>query len=238
MSEPGFGRLSVVDVARYFGRRKALTNVTFTCESGEIVGLLGPNGAGKSTLLNILATLLSPSKGTITYGDRKAGDGGAEIRGSIGMLGHDLFLYPELTARENLTFFAQLYGLPDVPRVVGHALEQSGLAARADDFVSGFSRGMRQRVALERALLHDPRLILLDEPFTGLDQASAAALVSRLRNRQQAGCLIVLATHDLDIADQLLTKAVFLIDGKPGGRFRAGPAPARALQAASGRCPR
>jgi heme exporter protein A len=215
MSEPGFDRLSLVDVARYFGRRKALTNVTFTCESGEIVGLLGPNGAGKSTLLNILATLLSPSKGTITYGDRKAGDGGAEIRGSIGMLGHDLFLYPELTARENLTFFAQLYGLPDVPRVVGHALEQSGLAARADDFVSGFSRGMRQRVALERALLHDPRLILLDEPFTGLDQASAAALVSRLRNRQQAGCLIVLATHDLDIADQLLTKVVFLIDGRP-----------------------
>jgi ABC-type multidrug transport system ATPase subunit len=99
--------------------------------------------------------------------------------------------------------------------VVGDALEQSGLAARADDFVSGFSRGMRQRVALERALLHDPRLILLDEPFTGLDQASAGALVSRLRNRQQAGCLIVLATHDLDIADRLLTRAVFLIDGKP-----------------------
>ncbi len=208
-------RLTVTDVARYFGRRKALSQVSFTCDAGEIVGLLGPNGAGKSTLLNILATLLSPSKGTITYGDRPAGDGGAEIRGRIGMLGHDLFLYPELTARENLTFFAQLYGLRDVPRVVGHALDQSGLAARADDFVSGFSRGMRQRVALERALLHDPRLILLDEPFTGLDQASAAALVSRLRNRQQAGCLIVLATHDLDIADRLLTRAVFLIDGKP-----------------------
>jgi heme exporter protein A len=208
-------RLTVTDVARYFGRRKALTRVSFTCDAGDIVGLLGPNGAGKSTLLNILATLLSPSKGTITYGDRTAGDGGAAIRGSIGMLGHDLFLYPELTARENLTFFAQLYGLPDVPRVVGNALEQSGLAPRADDFVSGFSRGMRQRVALERALLHDPRLILLDEPFTGLDQASAAALVSRLRERQQAGCLIVLATHDLDIADRLLTKAVFLIDGRP-----------------------
>jgi heme ABC exporter ATP-binding subunit CcmA len=215
MSEPGVDRLVVVDVARYFGRRKALSQVSFTCDAGEIIGLLGPNGAGKSTLLNILATLLSPSKGTITYGDRTAGDLGAAIRGSIGMLGHDLFLYPELTARENLTFFAQLYGLPEVPRVVGHALDQSGLAARADDFVSGFSRGMRQRVALERALLHDPRLILLDEPFTGLDQASAGALVSRLRNRQQAGCLIVLATHDLDIADRLLTRAVFLIDGKP-----------------------
>src|SRR5687767_14836795 len=208
-------QLTVTDVARYFGRRKALSQVNFTCSAGEIVGLLGPNGAGKSTLLNILATLLSPSKGSITYGDRSAQEGGAAVRASIGMLGHDLFLYPELTARENLTFFGHLYGLPDVPRAVAHALEQAGLAARADDLVSGFSRGMRQRVALERALLHDPRLILLDEPFTGLDQASAAALVSRLRNRQQAGCLIVLATHDLDIADQLLTKAVFLIDGRP-----------------------
>ena len=208
-------QLRVVDVARHFGRRKALSQVNFTCAAGEIVGLLGPNGAGKSTLLNILATLMSPSKGTVTYGDRTAGDGGADVRASIGMLGHDLFLYPELTARENLTFFGDLYGLPDVPRLVAHALEQAGLTARGDDFVSSFSRGMRQRVALERALLHDPRLILLDEPFTGLDQASAAALVSRLRNRQQAGCLIVLATHDLDIADRLLTKALFLINGKP-----------------------
>jgi len=232
MREPGFDRLSVVGLARYFGRRKALSNVTFTCEAGEIVGLLGPNGAGKSTLLNILATLLSPSKGTITYGDRTAESGGAGIRATIGMLGHDLFLYPELTARENLTFFAELYGLPDVPRAVGHALDQSGLAARADDFVSGFSRGMRQRVALERALLHGPRLILLDEPFTGLDQASAAALVSRLRNRQQAGCLTVLATHDLDIADALLTKAIFLINGKPAVDSGSGRALRERYQAA------
>jgi heme ABC exporter ATP-binding subunit CcmA len=208
-------RLSVVDVARYFGRRKALSNVNFTCESGEIVGLLGPNGAGKSTLLNILATLLSPSKGSVVYGDRTALDGGAEIRALIGMLGHDLFLYPELTARENLTFFGQLYGLRDVPGVVARALDQSGLTARADDLVSGFSRGMRQRVALERALLHHPRLILLDEPFTGLDQDSVSALVSRLRDQQRAGCLVVLATHDLEIADTVVTKAVFLIDGKP-----------------------
>ena len=215
MSGPGLDRLTVVDVARYFGRRKALSQVNFTCAAGEIVGLLGPNGAGKSTLLNILATLLSPSKGHITYGDRTAGEGGADVRARIGMLGHDLFLYPELTARENLTFFGHLYGLADVPGAAANALELAGLSARGDDFVSGFSRGMRQRVALERALLHDPKLILLDEPFTGLDQASVAALVSRLRNRQQAGCLIVLATHDLEIADGLLTKALFLIAGRP-----------------------
>ena len=220
-------RLQVVDVARYFGRRKALSQVNFTCEAGEIVGLLGPNGAGKSTLLNILATLLSPSKGSVIYGDRTAADGGAAIRAQIGMLGHDLFLYPELTARENLTFFGELYGLPNVPKVVAAALEQSGLASRADDFVAGFSRGMRQRVALERALLHHPRLILLDEPFTGLDQASVSALSTRLRDQQRAGCLIVLATHDLDIADTLLTKAVFLIDGKPVADAGRAAAPLR-----------
>jgi len=214
-AEPDFDRLAVVDVARHYGRRKALSQVNFTCDAGEVIGLLGPNGAGKSTLLNILATLLSPSRGIVRYGERTADDGGAAIRGSIGMLGHDLFLYPELTARENLTFFGQLYGLANVPAIVKGALAKAGLTARADDFVSGFSRGMRQRVALERALLHEPRLILLDEPFTGLDQASTAALIARLRDRQQAGCLIILATHDLDIAENVLTRALFLVDGRP-----------------------
>jgi heme ABC exporter ATP-binding subunit CcmA len=209
-----FRRLAVVDVARHFGRRKALSQVNFTCEAGEIIGLLGPNGAGKSTLLNILATLLQPSLGRIEYGDRTAHQGGSALRARIGMLGHDLFLYPELTARENLTFFADLYGLSDVPAAVARALDQSGLATRADDAVAGFSRGMRQRVALERALLHDPRLVLLDEPFTGLDQASTRALVDRLRERQRAGCLVVLATHDLDVADGLIDRAVYLRNGR------------------------
>ena len=206
-------RLSVVDVARHYGRRKALSQITFTCDAGEIVGLLGPNGAGKSTLLNILATLLAPSLGRVEYGNLTAADGAA-LRAQIGMLGHDLFLYPELTARENLAFFGRLYALPDAARSAASALDRAGLAERADDFVSGFSRGMRQRVALERALLHDPRLILLDEPFTGLDQTSTQALVERLKERQRAGCLIVLATHDLDVADRLLTRAIYLKNGR------------------------
>ncbi|HYB94270.1 MAG TPA: heme ABC exporter ATP-binding protein CcmA [Vicinamibacterales bacterium] len=206
-------RLVVKDVARHYGRRKALSQITFSCDAGDIVGLLGPNGAGKSTLLNILATLLTPSRGSVQYGDQQAVDG-AVVRGLIGMLGHDLFLYPELTARENLTFFAHLYGLPNAARVVDAALARAGLTERGDDLVSGFSRGMRQRVALERALLHDPRLILLDEPFTGLDQTSTAALVDRLKERQRAGCLIVMATHDLDVADGLLTRAIYLKNGR------------------------
>ena len=209
-----FETLSVVDLARHYGRRKALSQVNFTCGAGDIIGLLGPNGAGKSTLLNILATLISPSRGRVEYGDRTAAEGGAEIRGRIGMLGHELFLYPELTARENLVFFAQLYGLPDVRAVAQASLARAGLADRGDDLVSGFSRGMRQRVALERALLHEPRLVLLDEPFTGLDQASTAALVARLRERQQAGCILVMATHDLDVADGLLSRAIYLKNGR------------------------
>lgn len=209
-----FRQLIVTDVARHYGRRKALSQINFTCDAGEIVGLLGPNGAGKSTLLNILATLLTPSRGTIKYGDRTSDAGGAAIRAQIGMLGHDLFLYPELTARENLTFFAHLYALPDVPGTVTTALGRAGLADRGNDLVSGFSRGMRQRVALERALLHDPKLLLLDEPFTGLDQASTRALVARLQDRQRAGCIIVLATHDLDVVDGLLSRALYLKEGR------------------------
>jgi heme exporter protein A len=211
---PEFSRLAVVDVARYYGRRKALSQISFTCDPGEIVGLLGPNGAGKSTLLNILATLLAPSKGAVTYGERTSQLGGAAVRAQIGMLGHDLFLYPELTAHENLTFFAHLYGLPNVASLVDAALERANLSARANDYVGGFSRGMRQRVALERALLHDPRLILLDEPFTGLDQASTAGLVARLRDRQRDGCIVIVATHDLEVVDGLLSKAVFLQGGR------------------------
>jgi len=209
-----FDRLTVTSLSRHYGRRKALSKVTFSCSSGDIAGLLGPNGAGKSTLLAILGTLLAPSEGGVRYGDVTAETGGAGLRARIGMLGHDLFLYPELTAHENLTFFGRLYGVPDAASRAGAALARAGLGERAHDAVSGFSRGMRQRVALERALLHQPRLLLLDEPFTGLDQASTAALVARLKEEQGRGVLTVLATHDLDVVDGLLTRELFLRNGR------------------------
>jgi heme exporter protein A len=209
-----FHRLTVTDLSRFYGRRKALARVSFSCEGGDLVGLLGPNGAGKSTLLAILATLLAPSEGDVQYGSVTARAGGADLRARIGMLGHDLFLYPELTAHENLVFFGRLYGLANANLLAEKALERAGLAERAHDFVSGFSRGMRQRVALGRALLHQPRLLLLDEPFTGLDQASSAALVQRLRDEQARGVLIVLATHDLDVVDGLLTHELYLRGGR------------------------
>ncbi len=222
-----FDRLTVTNLSRSYGRRRALSRLSFATAAGDLVGLLGPNGAGKSTVLAILATLLAPSGGEVVYGTVTARAGGAGLRARIGMLGHDLFLYPELTALENLVFYGRLYGLADAPARAADALARAGLHERAGDPVSGFSRGMRQRVALERALLHRPRLLLLDEPFTGLDQASAAALVSRLREEQARGVLILLATHDLDVVDGLLTRELFLREGRlveasaPGGSLRA-----------------
>ncbi|MGE0812068.1 MAG: ABC transporter ATP-binding protein [Vicinamibacterales bacterium] len=209
-----FESVTVAGVGRHYGRRRALADVTFTARGGDIVGLLGPNGAGKSTLLSILGTVLAASTGHVAYGERSSAEAGAQLRARIGMLGHDLFLYPELTALENLVFFGRLYGLTDARGRAMAALERAGLGPRADDLVSSFSRGMRQRVALERALLHAPRLLLLDEPFTGLDQASAAALVERLREERARGVVTVLATHDLDVVDGLLTEVVILQNGR------------------------
>jgi heme exporter protein A len=211
-ADPG---VRVDDVSRHFGRRRAVSHVSFQAGRGEILGLLGPNGAGKSTLLAMLATLLRPSAGRIAFDGRDYAAGSdAALRARIGVLGHDLYLYPELTARENLAFFAGLYAIADAQQAAARALDRAGLADRADDPVSAFSRGMRQRVALERALIHDPGLVLLDEPFTGLDDASAAALVARLRGLREVGTIVILATHDLDLADGLLDRAVFLRDGR------------------------
>jgi ABC-type multidrug transport system ATPase subunit len=212
-----FDEVIVDDVSRHFGRRRALSRISFTVARGEILGLLGPNGAGKSTMLSLLATLMRPTSGRIRFGalDLEIADERVpQLRGRIGVLGHDLFLYPELTARENLAFFAGLYNIDDANRAALAALERAGLADRADDQVGSFSRGMRQRVALERALIHDPRLALLDEPFTGLDDASAAALVGRLKELRDSGAIIIVATHDLDLAEGLLDRALFLRDGR------------------------
>jgi ABC-type multidrug transport system ATPase subunit len=206
--------LSIRELSRNFGRRRALTRVSLDCRSGEIVGLLGPNGAGKSTLLAIISTLASPSSGEVLYGGRTARQIGAPVRSRIGVLSHDLHLYSELTALENLVFFGRLYGVANPETIAAGALRRARLDDRGGDIVSGFSRGMRQRLALERALLHDPRLLLLDEPFTGLDDASTMALIERLRELRAAGCIMLVATHDLDVGEAVLDRAVILHDGR------------------------
>ena len=209
-----FEQVTVSDVTHVYGRRLALSRVSLTCSAGQILGLLGPNGAGKSTLLGLLSTLTEPSRGEVRYGDRTARQAGGALRAQVGLLSHDLQLYPELSARENLEFFSGLYGLDRPAERVVEALTLAGLVARADDVVEGFSRGMRQRLALERALLHSPRLVLFDEPFTGLDEAACETLVMRLGALRSARRIIVLATHDLDVVDTLLDRAVLLKQGR------------------------
>jgi heme ABC exporter ATP-binding subunit CcmA len=225
-----FESVQLSDVSRHFGRRRALSHVSLSARAGDIVGLLGPNGAGKSTLIGILATLAVPTSGDVRYGGRAAREIGPPLRHRIGLLAHELHLYPELTAQQNLRFFAELYGLNSRTEPAA-ALERAGLIERADEPVSGFSRGMRQRLALERALLHRPRLVLLDEPFTGLDDHGVAVVAERVRLLASAGCIVVLATHDLDVADGLITRVAVvrggrLISDEPAGagirrRYRA-----------------
>jgi len=212
-----FDQVTLIGVGRHYGRRRALHDVSFAVRAGEVVALVGPNGAGKSTLLSILSTLVTSTSGQVQYGSYTAVSAGARLRQSIGWLGHDLQLYPELTARENLLFFAQLSGVATPAGVVDRALASSDLLDRADDFVSSFSRGMRQRLALERALLHDPRLVLLDEPFTGLDRTSTDRLATRLGDLARQGRLVILATHDVLLPTDLITTAVSLRDGRLSG---------------------
>jgi heme exporter protein A len=209
-----FEQVTVTEASKHYGRRRALARASLTCRTGEILGLFGPNGAGKSTLLGILSTLVRASGGDVRYGDRSAVEWGDRLRAQIGVLGHDLFLYGDLTVVENLEFFARLYDVPDRARVVASALEAGRLAARAGDRVSVLSRGLRQRLALERALLHGPTLVLLDEPFTGLDDESSSLLAARMRTLRDAGAIVVMATHDFDVADGLVDRGLSVIEGR------------------------
>jgi ABC-type multidrug transport system ATPase subunit len=207
-----FDAVSLIDVSRHFGRRRAIARLSLTAHAGDILGLLGPNGAGKSTLIGLFATLVAPTSGEVRFGDQSARALGAALRRRLGLLAHELHLYPELSARQNLRFFGELYGV--AAGRVDAALARAGLEERGDDDVSGFSRGMRQRLALERALLHDPRLVLLDEPFTGLDDRAVGVVSDRVRELAAGGAIVVLATHDLDLAEGLITRVVLLRDGR------------------------
>ena len=209
-----FDTVSVDDVSRNYGRRRALAHVTLQAARGEVLGLFGPNGAGKSTLISVLSTLLRPSSGRVRYGTHTADLAGDALRGQIGVLGHDLFLYGDLSARENLVFFGRLYGLENLESRVTEALRLARLSDRADDRAGSFSRGLRQRLALERALLHQPRLVLLDEPFTGLDDDSALVLIERLRSLRERGTIVVMATHDFDTAEAVVDRAICVDRGR------------------------
>lgn len=207
-----FDSVTFTDITVDFGRRRALNRVAATFRAGEIVAVLGPNGAGKTTLLFIAATLLRPSNGEVRFGDwpREA----AGVRRRIGVVGHDLYVYSDLSAHENLRFFARLYRVRDADHRVRAALERAGLDDRADEPIGAYSRGMRQRLAIERALIHDPRLVLLDEPFTGLDETSSERLKQRLLTLREGGCIVIVTTHDIEAVEGVVDRAVLLNQGR------------------------
>jgi len=210
-------------VEKKFGFFRALAAVDLDAHSGETVLLLGSNGAGKTTFLRIAAGLLIPSDGTIEihgHGSRENEEG---VRGRIGFLSHNLGLYPDLTAEENLRFFARLYRVADGKERVAALLAEARLEAWRDEMVRGFSRGMMQRLALARVFLHEPDLLLLDEPFTGLDRTSVEILAGRLRRRREEGAAVVLASHRLEAAAPLGTRAVLLRSGSVAERVDLGP---------------
>ena len=221
-------RLTFDAVTVDYGRSRVLSRVSFGCDAGSVTGIFGPNGAGKTTLLRLASTRARPSRGRVLYDGAVAADAAA-TRGRIGWLGHDPGLYPELTAAENLRFFAALYGVADPEARVAEALDRARLRDRATDPVGRFSRGMRQRIGLERALIANPRIVLLDEPFTGLDEISSQRLLERLATLREGGAIVLLSTHDPGRIEALLDAAIVLRGGRLIAHLPGGPAVARAI---------
>jgi heme exporter protein A len=193
-------RVLVDKVAKRYGTERALAGVSLELSRGTMCALLGHNGAGKTTLLGVVSTLVRPNSGNVTYRSGETKLAGEAVRREIGLLAHASLCYGELTAVENLELVAGLYGVTDsVGEAVTAALDQVGLEPRARDRAARtYSRGMLQRLALARALLTKPSLLLLDEPFTGLDRNGALALGERLGGLKADGTIVVVVTHDLE----------------------------------------
>jgi heme ABC exporter ATP-binding subunit CcmA len=198
---------------RSFGRLRVLRGVDLAVRGGEAVAVAGANGAGKTTLLRLLAGLARPEAGEVrVLGQPVRGPGGG--RRAIGFVSHQSLLYDDLTLAQNLTFAARLYGLPRPAEVARSALESAGLASRAEDSPRMLSRGLAQRAAIARALVHQPRVLLLDEPFTALDAAAAERLRGDLAGRLAAGLGVVIVTHRLGEVWELATRVAVLTEGR------------------------
>jgi heme ABC exporter ATP-binding subunit CcmA len=204
--------LEIDGVFKYYGDFPALRDVGLRVTQGSVVALLGRNGAGKTTLLRIVAGLSKASQGAVRIYGADAREQATRRR--IGVLGHGISLYDELSAAENLHLFARLYSLPDARGRAEQMLERIGLARVRDGLVREFSRGMRQRLAVGRAFLHDPEVLLLDEPFTALDDRAIAVLQKMLAEARGRGCTIVMSTHQLREALELATHVAFLQRGQ------------------------
>jgi heme exporter protein A len=200
-------------LSKIYGPTRALSGVDLRFEHGSVTAVEGPNGSGKSTLLSLLGLLARPSKGEIWFGSQLASRT-PSLRAAIGVLGHAAMVYPDLSAHENLQLCAQLYGLPQAAERLKACGERVGLGSWAERPARTYSRGQLQRLALARAVLHAPRLLLLDEPSTGLDVASVQRLIVAVREERARGAIIVLVTHDEPLRDQLADRRVQLAHGR------------------------
>lgn len=205
--------IAVKKLVKRFGLKTVLRGVDFSVQPGEFVALLGPNGAGKTTFLRILAALSRPTLGEVSIAGYKLPDEAAQVRARLGVVSHLSLLYNDLTAEENLRFYARMYDVENSSTRIAAVLAMIGLEARRRDLVRTYSRGMQQRLAIGRAVLHDPQIMLLDEPYTGLDQDASSMLDAALKAVAAEGRTIVMTSHDLARAEELATRFDILSRG-------------------------
>ncbi len=204
----------VQKLAKRFGYKMILKGMEFSAEPGEFVGLLGPNGAGKTTFLRILASLSRPTMGLVRVAGYQLPQQAAGVRANLGVLSHQPLLYGDLTGEENLQFFGRMYAVDDLETRIGEVLELVDLSKRGHDLVRTYSRGMAQRLAIARAVIHDPDILLLDEPYTGLDQDASAMLDTVLKQIASQGRTVVMTSHDLVRTADLCSRFDVLSRGK------------------------
>jgi heme exporter protein A len=213
-SSPDAPFVRLEKVEKWFGRASALQDITLSVRRGDFMVLLGRNGAGKSTLLRVIARLIKPNSGKVEISGIDIRQRPELVRERLGFVAHSSFLYRNLTARENLNFFAKLHKLENAEPRVQEALRWVGLEQSADRLVVGFSRGMQQRLAIARATLHNPDLLLMDEPFSGLDLEASELLAEWMQGFVGARKTIVMATHDLEQGLGSVNRWVFVDEGR------------------------
>jgi heme exporter protein A len=221
--------IEVRRLVKSFGLKPVLRGLDFQVERGEFVALTGPNGAGKTTFLRILSSLSRPTLGEVRVAGLRLPSQAAEVRRILGVVSHQPLLYGDLTAEENLRFYGRMYGIRGLQGRVAAVLETVGLASRRRDLVRQFSRGMQQRLAIARAILHEPDVMLFDEPHTGLDPEAAAMLDGVLSQVAARGRTVVMTSHDLGRAAELATRIDILSKGVIARSVRRGDVEAEAL---------
>jgi len=197
-----------------FGYKTALRNVDIFLKEGDSLALFGPNGAGKSTLIQVLCSLLQPTSGSVRIAGYEARRDREALHQIIGLIGHQTFLYPHLTAYENLKFYGAMYGVARINVRIAEVLDRVGLGDYRNDTVQNFSRGMQQRLSIGRAIMHDPMIMFLDEPFTGLDQQGSEDFIKLILQFRDQGKTVIMASHQLQLGLELCDRAAILKSGR------------------------